>query len=99
MELKIYIFSRTLRLTNAPTAYKVSAQTDQNNVLMKQGRKPDTLSVMLKMEKEREIEVVDVGDNAESRVIDRREEERLVDEDIEIFDTVLLSKTIEIGSP
>ena len=47
------------------------------------------------MEKVGEIEVVDAGDNAESRVIGRREEESLVDENAEIFDTILLGKIVE----
>ena len=47
------------------------------------------------MEKVREIEVVDVGDNAESRVVGQREEESLVDKNVEIFDTILLGKMID----
>ena len=47
------------------------------------------------MEKVGEIEVVDVGDNAESRVIGRREEEILVDENTDIFDIILFGETIE----
>ena len=47
------------------------------------------------MEKVGEIEVVDVGDNAKSRVIGRREEEIIVDENAEIFDTILLGETVE----
>ena len=47
------------------------------------------------MEKVGEIEVVDVRGNAESRVIVRREEEILVDENVEIFDTIFLGETVE----
>ena len=39
--------------------------------------------------------MVDAGDNAESRVIGRREEESLVDENAEIFVTIQLGETIE----
>ena len=69
MELERFVFSRTSRLTIVPTVYRVPTSTDQKTVLRKQGRHPDTLLVLLKMEKVGEIEVVDVGDNAESRVI------------------------------
>ena len=95
VELKRLVFSRASILMNAPNAYRVPTQTDQNIVLRKEGRNPDTPLVLLKMEKVGEIEVVDVGDNAESRVICRREEEILVDENVEIFDTNLLGETIE----
>ena len=47
------------------------------------------------MEKVGEIELVDVGYNAKSRVIGWREEESLVDENVEIFDTVLLDEIVE----
>ena len=95
MELERFVFSRTSRLMNVPTAYRVPASTDQKTVQSKQGRHPNTLSVLLKMEKVGEIEVVDVGDNAESGVISQREGESLVDENAEIFDTILLGETIE----
>ena len=47
------------------------------------------------MEKVGEIEVVDVGDKEDSRVIDRREEESLMDKNVKIFDAILLGETIE----
>ena len=47
------------------------------------------------MEKVGEIEVVDVRDNAKSRVTCWREEESLMDENAKIFDTILLGETIE----
>ena len=39
--------------------------------------------------------MVDVGDTGESRVIGQREEEILVDENANIFDTILLGETVE----
>ena len=42
------------------------------------------------MEKVGEIEVVDVRDNVESGVTCRREEESLMDENVEIFYTILV---------
>ena len=39
--------------------------------------------------------MVDVGDNGESRVIGQREEEILVDENADIFDTILLGEIVE----
>ena len=39
--------------------------------------------------------MVDVRDNAESGVTCRREEESLMDENVEIFDTILVGETIE----
>ena len=95
MELERFVFSRTSRLTNVLTAYKVPTLTYRKTVLRKQGRHPDAPLVLSKMEKVGEIEVVDVGDNAESRVIGWREEETLVDENSKIFDTILLGETIE----
>ena len=74
MYLKRFVFSRTSRLTNVLTASRVPTPTYRKTVLRKQGRHPDTPLVLSKMEKVGEIEVVDVGDNAESRVIGRREE-------------------------
>ena len=59
---------------NVSTAYRVPESKVQKIVLRKQGRHPDTPSVLLKMENAGEIEVVDVGDNVESRVIGQREE-------------------------
>ena len=50
---------------------------------------------MLKMDKIEEIEVVEVGDNEELGVIGRKDEESFVDENVEIFDTVLLNEIIE----
>ena len=47
------------------------------------------------MEKVGEIEVVDVRDSAESGITCRREEESLVDENTDIFYTILLGETIE----
>ena len=47
------------------------------------------------MEKVGQIEVVDVGDNAESGVIGQREEESLMDENTKIFYTILVEETIE----
>ena len=49
----------------------------------------------MKIEKIRDIEVVDVSDNAESGVTCWREEESLVDENAEIFDTIRVGETIE----
>ena len=42
-----------------------------------------------------EIEVVEVGDNEELGVVGQKDEESFVDENAEIFDTILLSETIE----
>ena len=47
------------------------------------------------MEKVGEIEVVDVRDNAESEVTCWKAEERLVDENADIFNTILVGETIE----
>ena len=47
------------------------------------------------MEKVGEIEVVDVRDNAESRVTCRRAEESLMDENTKVFYTILVEETIE----
>ena len=47
------------------------------------------------MDKIEEIEVVEVGDNEDIWVIDRKDEEIFVDENDEIFDTSLLNETIE----
>ena len=47
------------------------------------------------MEKVGEVEVVDVRDNAEPEVASRRVEENLIDENAEIFDTILVGETIE----
>ena len=64
-------------------------------MLEKQGRPLILPQCYLKMEKVGEIEVVDVRDNAELRVTCRREEESLMDENVEIFDTILVGETIE----
>ena len=42
-----------------------------------------------------EIEVVEVRDNEELGVIGQKDEEIFVDENAEIFDTILLNETIE----
>ena len=42
-----------------------------------------------------EIEVVEVGYNGELGASDRKEEEIFVDEDVEIFDTILLDEAFE----
>ena len=42
-----------------------------------------------------EVEVVEVRDNAELEVTCRRVEESLVDENADIFDTILVGETIE----
>ena len=47
------------------------------------------------MDKIEEIEVIGVGDNEELLVIGRKDEEIFVDENAEIFDTILLNETIE----
>ena len=97
VELERFFFSRTPRLENVPTAYRVPTLTDQKTVLRKIVRNPDTPSVLLKMEKVGEIEVADVGDNAKLGVIDQKEGEILVDENAEIFDTIMLGETVEIA--
>ena len=51
VELERFVFSRTSRLTNVPTVYRVPMPIDPKNVLRKQGRHPDTPTVLLKMEK------------------------------------------------
>ena len=47
------------------------------------------------MEKVGEVEVVDVRDNAKPEVTCWRVEESLVDENADIFDTILVGATIE----
>ena len=47
------------------------------------------------MDQMEEIEVVEVGDNEELGVIGQKDEESFVDENAEIFDTILLNETIE----
>ena len=47
------------------------------------------------MEKVGEVEVVGARDNAEPKVTCWRVEESLVDENTEIFDTILVGETIE----
>ena len=49
------------------------------------------------MEKVGEVEVVDARDNAELEVTCRRVEESIVDENTEIFDTILVGETIEVA--
>ena len=85
MELERFVFSKSSRLMNAPTTYRVLAWMDQNTVLEKQGRPPILPQCYLKIEKVGEIEVVDVRDNAESGVTCRRAEESIVDKNAKIF--------------
>ena len=47
------------------------------------------------MEKVGEVEVVDARDNVELEVTCQREEESLMDENIDIFYTILVGQTIE----
>ena len=42
-----------------------------------------------------EIDVVEVGDNEELGVIGWKDEESFMDENFEIFDTIILNETIE----
>ena len=85
VELERFVFSRTSRLTNVSTVYRVPMPIDPKKLLRKQGRHPNTPSVLSKMEKVGEIEVVDVRDNAESRLTHQREEESLMNENVEIL--------------
>ena len=64
-------------------------------VLEKQGRPLILPQCYLKMEKVGEVEVVDVRDNVEPEVACQRIDESLVDEDANIFDTILVGETIE----
>ena len=52
-------------------------------------------SVLLKMDKIEEIEVLEVGDIDGLGVTNRKDEESFIDENVEIFDTILLNETIE----
>ena len=47
------------------------------------------------MEKVGEVEVVYVRDSAEPKVACQRAEESLMDENVKIFDTILVGETIE----
>ena len=47
------------------------------------------------MDRPEEIEVVEVGDNEELGASGRKEEDIFIDEDVEIFDTILLGEAIE----
>ena len=47
------------------------------------------------MDRPEEIEVVEVGDHEELGISSRKEEEGLVDENAEIFDTILLNEAVE----
>ena len=61
----------------------------------KQGRPLIIPQCYLKMDMVGEVEVVEVRDNAEPEVACRRVEESLVDENAEIFDTILVGEAIE----
>ena len=47
------------------------------------------------MDKIEKIEVIEVGDNEESWVIGQKDEESFIDENAEIFDTILLNEIVE----
>ena len=95
VELEMFVFSKALRLSNALTAYRAPMWIDQKTMLEKQGRPLMLPQCYLKMEKVGEVEVVDVRDNAEPEVPCQRVEESLVDENADIFDTILVGETIE----
>ena len=48
------------------------------------------------MDRPEEIEVLEVGDHEELWISSRKEEEGLVDENAEIFDTILLNEAVEM---
>ena len=49
------------------------------------------------MDRPEEIEVVEVGDNEELGASGWKEEERFIDEDAEIFDTIMLGEVVEVA--
>ena len=95
MEFVSFVFSKASRSTNSPTAYRVLVWTNQKTMLEKQGSPLILPQWYLKIEKVGEIEVVDVRDNVEPEVACQREKKSLVDENTDIFDTILVGRTIE----
>ena len=80
MELKKVCLFQSFEIDKCPDFVQTASADWSENYAKWQGRNPNTASVLLKMDKIEEIEVVEVEDNEELGVIGRKDEESFVNE-------------------